>query len=313
MKAIAQVAVIVLAIPAGLFLAWRVAGLEKIMKAGQAVGKKFIGAPIQGGAQRLSGRVANWGAQRGFLGRTAARVFTGSVYPGGRNQMERIGEAWRKGSAERRAARGSYRATPSSRMTAEALEKTSVEAIQRWVNNPGMAGDVEALRQMVIDTPSIKLSTAQRKALFSGGGRTPLPQGTPGAPPPADVVPGAPTHVGPSPVAPGAPNPYGPGLNPHAAPGTAPVGALPYSDRPVGGQSAFGRWWSERPTVLPGVRTEATPRGVLGIGGVAAHYLGGGSRQWAGWFGRAVGRPGNPPPGAPAPNPPRGPGAPFAP
>lgn len=289
MKPLAEVAVIVIAVPAGLALAWRVAGLNKVLAAGRALGKKAIGDRIQGGAQNLSGRLANWGANRGIVGRTVARIGTGNVLPGGRSRMEREGESYRKAASERKAARGSYRATPSSRMNAEALERTSVEAIQRWVNDPKMAGDVGALRQMVLDTPSIKLSTAQRKALFQGMGENPA-TGDPLMPGPAGSgpIPGAPTPLT----------------------GNASSGNV---DRPAGGQTAFGRWWSERPTVLPGVRQDSQPRGPLGLGYVAAHYLGSGSRQWRGWLGRAAGVSGTAPPAPNAPNPPRGPNDPFAP
>jgi len=281
------------AIPIALFVAKQAGGgLGKIGGGIMKLGGR-ISAPLGEAGKMASGRLANWGASRGVLGRTVARVGTGAIFPGGRARMERIGTAYTKARSERQQARGSYRATPSSRMNAEALERTSVEAIQRWVNDPRMADDVASLRQMVVDTPSIKLSTAQRKALFSGMGTNPNPGRSFGS----SLVPGP---AGSGPV-PGAPTPLAPSV------------PLPLIDRPVGGQSPAARWWSERPTLLPGVRQASQPRGPLGLGYVAAHYSGSGSRQWRGWMGRAPGIPGTPPPAAPAPNPPPPPGSPFAP
>lgn len=260
----------------GLWMGLKLMGLDKLSKVGFKIGQRLT-APVLGGARNASGRIANWGAGRGIFGRTVARLATGAVFPGGRAQMERIGESYRKGSGERRAARGSYRATPSARMSPKALTDARPEDIQRWVNNPAMASAVAALRQMVVNTPSIELSTAQRNALFSGMGVNPVTG--------AGLVP---TGVSPTP----------------GAPSGLAVGTLPNIDRPVGGQSAVGRWWSDRPSLAPPVRQASTPRGVLGLGGVAAHYLGGGSQQWRGWLGRGIGIVSSPAPPAPPPNPP---------
>ncbi len=273
-----------LAVPGSIYFVTTRGKLGTVVKGVTKMGQK-VGAPILNAARLSNGRIANWASGRGRLGRTFGRVMTGTVYPGGRSRMETMGEAGRKAQSERVAARGSYRATPSKRMNAEALERTSVEAIQRWVNNPRMASDVAAVRQMVVDSQgAIKLSTAQREALFSGYGNNPaggasmMPTGVP-------AVPGGPSQLGP------------------AGSITPSLGNI---DRPASGAVGMGpaaTWWRERPSVLPGVRQTSTRRGIFGLGYLGAHYLGGGNRQWGGWLGRVVGRGYNAPPPGPPPGP----------
>lgn len=272
-----------LAIPAAIYIGVSLMPLKKVMKGGFNLGSR-LSAPLLGGARNTSGRIAHWGAGRGFLGRTAARVATGAIGPGGRRQMERVGEAYRKGNTERMVARGMYRIQPSGKMNAELLEKVTPDAISRWVNSddPNTRKSVEQLRQMVVaSSGAIKLSTAQRDALFSGGGMAPL------------------TDTGPLPGMSPVLEPVPPG----SVPGGPTTGGLAGIKSARESRGRWGSWLSsnERPTVVPGPRQRGQNIG---------SWLGGHAASWAGWAGRPVrggAAPASPAPLTPPPPPPGSP------
>ncbi len=212
--------------------------LSNFGKASMKIGGRAA-APIGNAARNRLGAVSNWAAGRGILGRTVGRVLTGNVLPGGRSSMERAGTAYTKQRSERQAARGGYRVNLRGNVNPDALERATPDAINTLVERARTdnraAQTLAAMRRMAHETPTLRLSTAQRDALFGGSGAD-FTNPTTGAPEPAVPVPvGTPGRT--------------------ALGNAAGTGPIPIGPSPRTGPLRPGDWWGDRPNLTPGRRT----------------------------------------------------------